>query len=83
MNFVNDAYVECKTYFYEDMTFIGDWEGLWEFHINQQSTIDDWAGLSGSPVFNEDENIIGMALRYREEDNALRVLPANELTKHL
>jgi len=44
MNFVNDAYVECKTYFYEDMTFIGDWEGLWEFHINQQSTIDDWAG---------------------------------------
>lgn len=83
MAFVNDANVVCRTYFYGDMNYMREWDGLYEFHINQPSSIDDWAGLSGSPVFDEDENFMGMALRYREEDNVLRVLPACEIADYL
>jgi len=67
--------------YFSDMEYIGDFEGLYEFRI--QLFPDNCNGLSGSPVFDEDKNFVGMAVRYRENDNVLRVFPANDIAYYL
>lgn len=68
---------------FENMEYIGDFEGIHEFKIMQSTNYEHCSGLSGSPVFDEDANFVGMALRYREEDNVLRVYPASDIKYYL
>jgi len=76
----------CKKYdilSFEGMEYIGDFEGIHEFKIKQITDYKHCSGLSGSPVFDEDMNFVGMAIRYREEDNVLRVYPASDIKYYL
>ncbi len=42
---------------------------------------DDWAGLSGGPVFNNNYRLIGMAIRVNEQNDTVLVMPINKITK--
>ena len=76
---------EYKPYFYSNMKYIGQCDGdkLYEFKVFQIATNAELEGLSGSPVFDKDKNLIGMAVRYRDYDNVLRVLPAEDIVSYL
>ena len=46
-------------------------------------SIENIKGLSGSPVFDCNKNCIGMAIRYREYNNTIVVLPIEEIVYYL
>ena len=74
---------EYKSYFYTNMKYIGSFEGLYQFQSSQSATLDDWKGLSGSPVFDDDLKLVGMAVRYNDYDNILLVFPADDIAWYL
>ena len=74
---------EYKSYFYTNMKYVGDFEGLYQFQSFQSATMDDWKGLSGSPVFDDELKLVGMAMRYNEADNILLVYPAEDIAWQL
>lgn len=41
--------------------------------------IDDWAGLSGAPVLNEDELLVGMLIRGPKTDPIVTVVPIDKI----
>ncbi len=77
---------ECriyKTYFYSDMSYIGNQGDLYVFKIKDSPALDDMKGLSGSPVFDEDKEFVGIAVRYCAEYNTLLVYPAENMLYYL
>ena len=83
LRYINEARRECYVLYYYDMEYIGDYEGIHEFKIMQQTDGYTCEGLSGSPVFDENECLVGMALRYRAEDNVLRVFSVDDIIYYL
>lgn len=83
LRYIDDSRAESYMLYFYDMEYIGDYEGLHEFKIMQQTDGDICEGLSGSPVFDENECFIGMALRYRKEDNVLRVFSVDDIVYYL
>lgn len=55
------------------------------FHLKYPQTIDyqQWAGLSGSPVFNNEGKLLGMLLRVEDGGHAVWVKPISEIVKFL
>lgn len=78
-----DILWKYNTYFYTNMKYIGDFEGLYQFQSYQSATLEDWKGLSGSPVFDDELKLVGVAVRYNEEDNILLVFPAEDIAWYL
>ncbi len=76
---------EYKSYFYSGMKYLGQEERdhLYEFQIPQPANIEDFEGLSGTPILDADMNFIGIAIKYRDYDNVLRVLPAEDIVDFL
>lgn len=55
------------------------------FHLKYPQIIDyqQWAGLSGSPVFNNEGKLLGMLLRVEDGGHAVWVKPISEIVKLL
>lgn len=55
------------------------------FHLEYPQIIDyqQWAGLSGSPVFNNEGKLLGMLLRVEDGGHAVWVKPISEIVKLL
>lgn len=53
------------------------------FHLKYPQTIDcqQWAGLSGSSVFNNEGKLLGMLLRVEDGGHAVWVKPISEIIK--
>lgn len=58
-------------------------DNIYEFKIQQPTTEERMKGLSGSPVFDEDLNFVGMSIRYDTETNKLTVLSAVDIAYYL
>ena len=55
------------------------------FHLKYPQIIDyqQWAGLSGSPVFNNEGKLLGMLLRVEDGGHAVWIKPISEIVKLL
>ena len=55
------------------------------FHVKYPQIIDyqQWAGLSGSPVFNNEGKLLGMLLRVEDGGHAVWIKPISEIVKLL
>lgn len=49
------------------------------FKVPENSGIDDWHGLSGSPLFSDDGKLVGMLVRHSKEEGTLRVIPIHAI----
>ena len=50
---------------------------------NEISNVDDWAGLSGSPVLNQKGQCIGVLCSVKEETQSVFVKPFSKITPFL
>ena len=50
---------------------------------SERMKYDDWAGLSGSPILNQDGLLLGVAVAIYEETNELAVVPIKEILEKM
>lgn len=75
---------EYEEYFYREMEFIGmDDDGYYKFRLSEQVSIDCMAGLSGTPIFDNDKKFVGMAVRFVPNENIVRAFPAETILYYL
>lgn len=83
LNGSNSYIREYVEYFYKNIKFIGMEGKFYIFQMPTNISIENIKGLSGSPVFDCNKNCIGMAIRYREYNNTIVVLPIEEIVYYL
>ena len=68
---------------HDGLTFQYESDGIFVFKCPQPIQIEQWAGLSGSPFFSENGELIGMIIRAVEVDNTVLVLPIREIMYYI
>lgn len=56
---------------------------MFVFKSLQPVQIEQWAGLSGSPFFSEDGELIGMIIRAVEQNDTVLVLPIGKIMYYI
>lgn len=74
---------EYVEYFYEDIKFIDKEGKFYTFKMPTHISMENIRGLSGAPIFDGQKNCIGMAIKYRPDDDTLIVLPIEEIIFYL
>lgn len=73
--------VKCNA-IYQDLRFEGlDTNDYYILKHSAPIKYKDWAGLSGAPVFNDNNRLIGMAIRISEIDDTVIVVPMGKITE--
>lgn len=68
---------------HNELTFECEHDEVFVFKSPQPVQIEQWEGLSGSPFFSEDGELIGMLTRVVEQNNAVIVLHINKITYYI
>lgn len=68
---------------HNELTFECEHDEVFVFKSAQPVQIEQWEGLSGSPFFSEDGELIGMLTRVVEQNNTVIVLPINKITYYI
>lgn len=66
-----------------ELTFECESDGMFVFKSLQPVQIEQWAGLSGSPFFSEDGELIGMIIRAVEQNDTVLVLPIGKIMYYI
>ena len=66
-----------------ELTFERESDGMFVFKSLQPVQIEQWAGLSGSPFFSEDGELIGMIIRAVEQNDTVLVLPIGKIMYYI
>lgn len=56
-----------------------DKEGYYILKYPGHVKYEEWAGLSGGPVFNDKAKLIGMAIEVYQDDDTIRVIPIEKI----
>ena len=67
---------------HQDLTLDSiDVDGYYNLKCSSPVKYDEWAGLSGGPVFNDKFNLIGMVISVSEVKDTVRVVPMKKITE--
>lgn len=67
---------------HQDLTLESiDVDGYYNLKCSSPVKYDEWAGLSGGPVFNDKFNLIGMVISVSEVKDTVRVVPMKKITE--
>lgn len=67
---------------HQDLTLESiDVDGYYNLKCSSPVKYDEWAGLSGGPVFNDKFNLIGMVISVNEVKDTVRVVPMKKITE--
>lgn len=67
---------------HQDLTLYSiDVDGYYNLKYSGPVKYDEWAGLSGGPVFNDKFKLIGMVISVNEVKDTVRVVPMKKITE--
>ena len=58
-----------------ELKYAGKEDELFLFKTSKVGNLNEWEALSGSAMFDENGNVVGMTIRYDEENGIVRVMP--------
>lgn len=65
--------------FYDGLSYLEAKDCLYQFRSSFPISIEDWAGLSGSPVFSSEGKLVGMLIRAVPEKDTLWAMPIQRI----
>lgn len=68
---------------FQDLIFAGEHDGIYLFSYPGTIHYDEWAALSGAPIFDHQCHWIGMVIRVSEYTNQVHVIPASAILKFI
>lgn len=82
---VKDAIRLCReNAIHQDLTLESiDSNGNYKLKYANHVVYDDWAGLSGAPVFNDKVQLIGMVIEVNVTDDTILVFPMEKIMKYM
>lgn len=65
---------------HQDLKLVGiDGDGYYKLKNSGPVKYDEWAGLSGGPVFNDKGGLVGMAIQVNEKKDTVTVVPMKNI----
>ena len=68
---------------HDELTFERESDGMFVFKSPAPIQIEQWEGLSGSPFFSENGELIGMIIRAVEQNDTVFVLPISKIMSYI
>lgn len=72
-----------KNLIHDNLHYTGTKDGLYIFNCDYSIAPDEWKGLSGSPFFSYEGELIGMLLRVDPLSDLVFVLPIDDIVKYI
>lgn len=83
-NIVNGIKIERFNTIYQDLKFDSiDIDGNYILKYPYHVIYENWAGLSGGPIFNDRYQLIGMVIRVNEYNDTIVVMPIKEILRYM
>ena len=81
---VNGVKIERFNVIHQDLKFDSiDSDGNYIFKYPDPVIYENWAGLSGGPIFNDRYQLIGMVIRVNEYNDTIVVMPIKEILRYM